>query len=245
MNGGFVVMKCVAIRPYEPADRDTVRRLAADTAFFGEPVERYLDDRRLFCDALYAYYTDHEPQHGWVACADDEVVGFLMGCVDTALQRRVWIRRILPRLALGLLTGKYRTGRLTWRHARRLARMVPRAGPRVNLAKYPAHLHLNIHAQWRRHGLGRRLLEAFLHQLRERGTPGVHLNTTNLNSAAGRLFESAGFQVLNTRVAPQWSGLAPGDVFSVSYVLDLQGQAPSRDSTLLEGARRGFIGRLR
>jgi GNAT superfamily N-acetyltransferase len=223
-------MCVLAIRPYEPGDRDTVRRLAADTAFFGEPVERYLDDRRLFCDALYEYYTDYEPQHGWVACAGDEVVGFLMGCVDTSVQRHLWIRRVFPRIALGLLTGKYRTGRLTWRHTRRLARMSLRTRPRVNPAKYPAHLHLNIHARWRRHGLGRRLLEAFLQQLRECGTPGVHLNTTSLNSTAGRLFESVGFRALDTRVAPQWEGLVAGDVFSVSYVLELAAPVSKRDA---------------
>lgn len=127
----------LTIRPYERRDREAVHRLAADTAFFGEPVERYLDDRQLFCDALYTYYTDHEPQHGWVACADEEVIGFLMGCVDTSLQRRLWISRIFPQMVFGVLKGEYRTGPLTWRHVRRLARVTPRTRPNVDLAKYP------------------------------------------------------------------------------------------------------------
>src|SRR5687767_4188416 len=46
-------MPDITIRPFELHDRESVFRLAADTAFFGEPLEAYLDDRRLFCDSLY------------------------------------------------------------------------------------------------------------------------------------------------------------------------------------------------
>ena len=42
----------VKIKPYQQSDRDDVFCIAADTAFFGEPVEAFLDDRRLFCDAF-------------------------------------------------------------------------------------------------------------------------------------------------------------------------------------------------
>ena len=35
-----------------------------------------MEDRNVFLDAFYAYYTDLEPEHAWVACADAAVVGF-------------------------------------------------------------------------------------------------------------------------------------------------------------------------
>lgn len=44
-----------AVRPYRQADREAVMRLAADSAAFGAPVEAFLDDRRLFCDAVYRW----------------------------------------------------------------------------------------------------------------------------------------------------------------------------------------------
>src|SRR5262245_56638092 len=100
-------MSAIRIRPYARLDRDAVLRLAADTAFFGEPLEHYLDDRQLFCDAMYAYYTDLESEHAWVACAGTEVVGFLVACVDSSAHRRRWVARILPRLAFGVLRGRY------------------------------------------------------------------------------------------------------------------------------------------
>lgn len=41
-------MESLDIRPYRQEDREAVYRIAADTAFFGESVEHFLDDRRLF-----------------------------------------------------------------------------------------------------------------------------------------------------------------------------------------------------
>jgi len=216
------IMSGITIRPYEPPDRATVLRLAADTAFFGEPVEMYLDDRRLFCDIFYRYYTDLEPEHGWVACTDDQVVGFLLGCADTSAQHRLWLKKILPGAAFGILQGHYKIGKRTWRYAWRLARgLLWGESLHVDTAKYPAHLHINIQADWRRHGLGQQLIDVFLSQLRQLGVPGVHLKTTSLNVAAGKLYEKMDFQVVDRRESRQWSGLVPGKVFNLCYALEL------------------------
>src|SRR6185503_2482318 len=104
---------------YEKRDRAALFRLAADTAFFGAPVEKFLDDRRLFCDGMYAYYTDLEPEHAWVASTEGEVVGLLVACVDSSAHRRRWVARILPGIALGFLTGRYKLGARTSQHTLR------------------------------------------------------------------------------------------------------------------------------
>jgi ribosomal protein S18 acetylase RimI-like enzyme len=211
------------IRPYAPPDRQVVFRLAADTAFFGAPLEIYLDDRQLFCDIFYRYYTDLESEHGWVACAGDQVVGFLMGCVDTTIQGRLWLNKILPGTLLGLVQGKYLLGERTWRYTWRLAGGAMRGESlHVDTVQYPAHLHINIAAAWRRQGLGERLIEAFLKQLRQLESPGVHLKTTSLNMAAGKLYEKMGFQVVAQHASQQWSGLAPGKVSNLCYALKLR-----------------------
>jgi GNAT superfamily N-acetyltransferase len=215
-------MHDVLIRPYEALDREGVFQLAADTAFFGRPLETYLDDRRLFCDAFYSYYTDFEPEHAWVASVDGVVVGFLMGCVNGARQRRVWLKRILPRVARQLLQGRYKIGVRTWRHALRLGVAALQGRPHVSMQIYPAHLHLNVASAWRREGIGRRLLLAFLQQMRNLGVTGVHANSTSLNREAGRLFESMGFRVADSRPTRQWSGLVPGSASKVCYVLGLK-----------------------
>jgi ribosomal protein S18 acetylase RimI-like enzyme len=212
----------LTVRPYEPADRSAVHRIAADTAFFGQPVEAFLEDRRLFCDLLYRYYTDLEPEHGWVAGEEEEIAGFLMGCVDTAVQQCRWRREILPGVAWRMLRGGYRLGRLTWRYliASTVAHLRQEA-PSVDLAAYPAHLHVNVDARWRGHGLGQRLLAAGLEQLRQLDVPGVHLHTTSMNEAACRLYVKRGFRLLEERRTRLWAHLVDRPVENRCYGLIL------------------------
>ncbi len=215
-------MSGLCVRPYEPADRAAVLKVAADVAFFGEPLEAFLEDRWLFAEAFCAYYTDREPEHAWVACADGQVVGYLLGCLDTRAQRRRWRREVLPRLLWRALGGRYRLGRLTARYVLAHARgLLCGEFPRVDSASYPAHLHIGIAAPWRGHGLGRRLLEAFLAQARAAGVRGVHLETTSQNVAACRLYERLGFRLLDARPTRLWARLIPGPVENRCYGMAL------------------------
>ena len=150
------------VRPYRGTDREAIFRIAADTAFFGEPVEAFLDDRGLFCDFFYAFYTDLEPEHGWVVCAGNEVVGFLMGSTDTRSRERRWMKSIFPAVVRQFTGGGYRLGGRTFRYVTRLMLGGLRGErPGLDVKAYPAHLHINLAAPWRGQGLGRKLLLAF------------------------------------------------------------------------------------
>jgi GNAT superfamily N-acetyltransferase len=199
-------MHDLLIRPYLFADRKAVFQIGADTAFFGAPVEAYLDDRNAFLDAFYAYYTDLEPEHTWVASADGEVVGFLAGCVNTRLQHGKIVRVIIPRLTRNILRGKYHFGRLSWRYFMGvLAGLLHREFTHVDLGSYPAHLHINVLPVWRGFKLGQRLMEAYLGQLRGLGLTGVYLDTTSLNEVACQLYEKMGFRLLDARPDRFWA----------------------------------------
>ncbi len=212
----------LTIRPYQQSDRASVARIAADTAAFGAPVEAFMDDRRLFFDAVYGYYLDDEPERAWVAVAAGEVAGFLVGYADTRRRDRCIVRRIVPRIALNLLRGSYRVGRRTLRHTcAEVAAALRGDFPAVDLAAYPAHLHVNLAARWRGQGAGRALMEAYLRQLCGLAVPGVHLRTTNLNTAAVALYTHLGFAVLAARPTRLWAGVAAGYIENRSYGLRL------------------------
>lgn len=199
-------MPDLVIRPYQPADRQPVFRIGADTAFFGAPIEAYMEDRNAFLDAFYAYYTDLEPEHTWVADADGEVVGFLAGCVDTRIHNWKLLRVILPRLTGNLLRGKYHFGKLSWHYfGGMLGGFLRREFTRVDLDTYPAHLHINVESAWRGYKLGQRLMEAYLGQLCDLGITGVYLDTTSLNEVACRLYEKMGFRLLDVRPDRFWA----------------------------------------
>ncbi len=212
----------ITIRPYKQGDRQDVLRISADTAVFGEPVEAILDDRMIFCDTFTAYYTDFETEYLWVACKNDQIVGYLTGCVDTISQRRKIIGRTILPLVGRVLLGKYRLGSRTFTYAKYMAiGALRRENPHVDLEQYPAHLHINVETAARERGLGRRLMIAYLDQLRELGVPGVFLGTTDINAAACRLYESLGFKVLDNRQTTVWREVIAGPVENRSYGLKL------------------------
>ncbi len=209
------------IRNYQSADREAVFRIAADTAYFGEPVEAFLEDRRLFCDFFYSYYFDLEPEHAWVACVDLAVAGFLTGCTDPHA-RDIHLRRETGSFAWRLVRGNYRLGRKTVRYILRLVSgSLRREHPVIDLARFPAHLHVNVAAGRRGQGLGRRLIEAYLEQLCALGLPGVHLNTTSENEVACRLYENMGFRLLSSVPTRVWAGMIPRPVENRVYGLIL------------------------
>ncbi len=67
------------IRACQATDLQAVYQIAADTAFFGEPVEAFLDDKRLFCDVFISYYLTTSARYAWVANNGAKVVGYLLG----------------------------------------------------------------------------------------------------------------------------------------------------------------------
>lgn len=212
----------IIFRPYAPKDRREVFHIVAETAYFGEPVEAFLDDRRLFCDAFIAYYTDFEAQYFWVANSNDRVIGYLAGCVDTKTQRRRIIIKNMAPLVGKALQGRYILGSKTWRYARSMALgMLRNEYPKVNYDEFPAHLHINVEAGMRGQGIGRRLMAVYLEQLRQLGVPGVFLDTTNLNEAACKLYERVGFQMLYSRPTRVWSYLIEQPVENRIYGLKL------------------------
>ena len=199
-----------------------MQRIAADTGYFGDPIEALMEDRNLFLDFFYRYYIDFEPEHLLIACVGSEVAGFLTGCTDTRRQRKLLGLKILPGVFLGLLTGRYRFGPKARRYVREMGK-VALSGEHTepDVESYPAHLHINVAETWRGHGLGRKLMSAYLDQLRALGLPGVHLETTDRNEVACRMYERFGFQLVAARSSDLWRFALGGPVEMRCYGLKL------------------------
>lgn len=212
----------LSIRPYRAEDRDGLFKIAADTAFFGDPIEVYMEDRRIFLDAFYAYYTDYEPEHAWIATTNDEVVGFLTGCVDSARKDKIVNKHINPRLVLRLMTGYYQFGPKARRYLWRMLKSQRKhLFPSVNLEEYPAHLHINVSEKWRGNGIGVRLMKVYLDQLSYLHVPGVYLGTSSENLVACQLYEKLGFQLVEEKPSILWEGLVDHPVYNKVYALKI------------------------
>ena len=199
-------MTDIIIRPYRINDQAAVLEIAADTAYFGEPVEAFLEDRTLYGDAFARYYTEYEAPYAWVAESSGGVIGFLLGCVDTAQQAKEWRRYILRKVLINATSGRYTLGRLTAGFSLGMFLGAIRGeDAKVDLGVYPAHLQIDVRQGYRGLGVGRQLIEAYLEQLRGMSIAGIHLETTSHNEAACLLYEKVGLQILDSRLNRFWS----------------------------------------
>jgi ribosomal protein S18 acetylase RimI-like enzyme len=210
------------IRHYQTADQQKVLEISADTAFFGEAVEAFLDDRQLYMDAFGRYYTDQEAQYAWVAESLEGVVGFLFGCADTPLHAKRWRSYILRVVLLKAVSGKYKLGKKTASFAwGMLMGSLRDEQANIDLMEFPANLQIDIRDGYRGAGLGRKLIEAYLEQLKGMNIRGVHLETTSHNEAACHLYEKIGFQMLDEKPNRFWTQMLGYAVYNRSYGLKL------------------------
>jgi len=211
----------ISIRPYTQSDREPLFKIAADTAFFGDPIEIYLEDRRIFLDLFYRYYTDFEPEHAWIAEANQQVVGFLTGGTDAAKQKEYFNQRLLPQFLALFLKGHYQTGPKTWAYLWNMVKArLKKKTVLINHQKYPAHLHINVDKNWRGYGVGRKLMRTYFDQLIDENIPGVYLETTSENKTACQLYERIGFQLLGTSPVHHWKKLIDHPVENRTYGLE-------------------------
>ena len=185
----------VAVRPYEPRDREAVRRICCETADRGGPVEAFFSDRDVFADFVTGYYTAYEAQSLWVAEQGGQVIGYLTGCLDTRRCRRLTACVIVPRASVKALGRGALWSRATWRLAWAGLQTLLRGGghARPSLERYPAHLHINLLRAFRGRRVGLGLVERFMAQAQAAGVRGVHVAIRGDNPPSRRFFERLGF----------------------------------------------------
>jgi GNAT superfamily N-acetyltransferase len=171
------------------ADWEAVRTLCCQTGNAGDPI----DPARwpLFAELWVGPYQRLVADWTYVAEAGGRVVGYLTGCPDTAAFRHARRFRVTPRLLLAIACRRYAWNadarrivtqalRLRRGTESRLAAGLPRGFTRT----HPAHLHMNVEAEYRRQGIGAALIERYARDLQAAGSPGIHL----LCGAAPRAF---------------------------------------------------------
>jgi GNAT superfamily N-acetyltransferase len=131
--------------------------------------------REAFRERWLGRYLRMFPHEAFVAlAANGSVLGYLIGCLDTA--------------AAGDVFADVGYGRA-----------MP-AAKAESVARYPAHLHINLRADARGLGVGGRLMESFFAHCRAHGVGGVHV-VTGAKSLAVGFYRKCGFSPLP---APPW-----------------------------------------
>jgi GNAT superfamily N-acetyltransferase len=163
-----------------PADWHAVRSLCCRTGDRGDPI----DPARwpLFAELWVGPYQRLVPEWTYVAEARDRFVGYLTGCPDTAAFRRARRFRVMLPLLGAIARGRYawnvdarRTVALALRLRAGMESRFAAGIPERAIRPYPAHLHMNVEAEYRRRGVGAALIERYAGDLRAAGVPGIHL----------------------------------------------------------------------
>jgi GNAT superfamily N-acetyltransferase len=162
------------------AEWRAVHEICCRTGNNGQPIsaERWPFFPRLWVEPYQKIF----PQWTYAAQAGGLVIGYLTGCPDSRAFARSWLWRFALPLLIDVIRGRY-----SWNpDARTFVRqffglemqpdgIFPREFRRMLYRDYPAHLHMNVEAAWRRRGVGAKLIEAFIGDLRGAVIPGVHL----------------------------------------------------------------------
>ena len=195
----------VKIRRYVPQDRDAVRQIAFDTALMGRSAEIFFDGPELIKDAITLYFTEHEPEHLWVAEADGAVVGYCMGAKSELSMNKIVGVQIFPHLAVELLRSGVLLKVRNWRLLGGVFKSVLKGEfNRPDFSQeYPAVLHINLKDGFRRTGAGTALITALVDDFAHEGVQAVRLGT--MSDAAAAFFQKNGFTVL---YKGQWSFLS-------------------------------------
>lgn len=193
-------MNC-RVRPYQPTDREAVRRICADTGFMGNPIDEIFRDRDAFADFFTRYYTDYEPECALVTedAGTGEVVGYMLGCVRYRFQamQQVWLMlsRLAPKVIFRLLCGRYdRTSRefLYWV----LFRSVRETPPAPRRA---AHFHINLLPAYRTGVFGREMVFRFFDLANARGVRRIYGQIQTRDDRRTSFWTRYGFKELSRR----------------------------------------------
>lgn len=180
----------MTIRPAVSADRSQIARICLLTGRQGGDASGVFGDDAVLADVYALPYLEGPGGFCLVWDADGEARGYVLGTTDTdAFQRwfvETWWPMVGPRHArrtaedLGLLDSAADPSRML--------------GPVV--ARFPAHLHIDLLPDQQGRGAGRALVEAACAFLADAGVPGVHLVAEKANAGAQAFYPRVGFEAV-------------------------------------------------
>jgi ribosomal protein S18 acetylase RimI-like enzyme len=156
-------------------------------------VEPYLFGLRWCLDYLW-----HDTENCFVAVDQhtDQVVGYILGTLDSAAQVRRFNTVMLPRIRLHLKSMRNKTSHDLVFYL--MIRFIHQDALDDLFTEYPAHLHINLLPDYQRDGIGGQLLATYEDNLREKNIPGYHLGVAASNQGGISFYRKQGLDQLQT-----------------------------------------------
>lgn len=187
------------IRPYRAGDWAAVYDVCVETGNAGQGVRGRYSTDDLVPDIVAGPYLYLEPEHAYVLDNGERAVGYIIGTASTPDFVAAYQERWLPRLR-----ARYQplSGPPVTEEEHRLDAMFhPERWLLPELAPHPAHLHINLLADYRGSGHGRALISTFLASVAAAGAASCYLAVRQVNVNARRFYEKLGWRPIEVRDA--------------------------------------------
>ncbi len=179
------------VRPYRTDDLAALYKICLLTADGGKDASSLFQDPKLVGHFYSAPYGVLEPQTCFVVTDEKGVCGYVVGAQNsTEFAKRCetewfgqWRQQYpLPECPSGSLSDRI------------ISQIHHGYAPRPEFADYPAHLHINLLPHTQGHGVGRKIMQAFIDNLKANQVKGLHLEVSINNPNAIAFYERMGFE---------------------------------------------------
>lgn len=196
----------IELRPYRAGDLDALYDICLVTGDSGKDATPLHNDGKLVGHVYSGPYGVLEPGNVFVVEDDEGVAGYVVGTHDSTVFNERMEREWWP--ALRQHYAQVPDTDLTPADRQRLATIRdPGSSPADLVARYPAHIHMNLRERLRGQRVGTRLLQMWIAQAREAGVSGIHLGANSGNTGGVAFWTRSGFAPLQTVGRTIWFGM--------------------------------------
>nr|WP_314260672.1 GNAT family N-acetyltransferase [uncultured Devosia sp.] len=196
----------VTLRPYRPDDLEALYAICLQTGDSGQDASAQHHDPKAVGHLYAAPYGVLEPEHAFVAEDEEGVAGYIVGTFDTAdFEERLesaWFPPLRQHYA-GISPASLQPAD----RMRIEAIMSPSTNPAEIVARYPAHIHMNLLPRLRGQKVGTGLLKLWLDAAKAAGVSGIHLGANSKNAGGVAFWSKSGFQPVAEIGRTTWFGM--------------------------------------
>jgi len=185
------------IRPPRPGDEPGAYYVCLKTGNYGQDGEPfYLEDPDALGRIFVGPYLAFEPELGLILEDDQGPCGYALAAFDS----RAFYARVEADWRPGLCARfpEPQGDAAQWTRVQQVHYVYhhPDYFCPEPYEEYPSHLHIDLLPRAQGKGFGRRMIEQLTNHLRRRGSPGVHLGVSQLNTPALGFYQRLGFREL-------------------------------------------------
>ena len=181
----------VLLRTAKITDLPDLLRVCLETGDSGKDATHLHKLPDLVGEIYVAPYVIHEPDLAYALLSDKQVVGYLLGVLDTRAFESILVDKYWP-----IAKAKYQKidSELTPSDQELIKELDKQGFSEESLtAKYPSHLHIDIVEAHQGAGYGKSMIAFLLEELKAAGSAGVHLHMSASNDRARGFYKKFGF----------------------------------------------------